>query len=201
MKKLNLFILLVLIALIGYGGAYIYSLSEIEVRSVNINRLTGISLSGFSLNGDINLYNGGIVPVKVSHINYDITLEQNGRELTTGYIEGRKIKPKQTAKFPMSNTINWVPSASVALGLITPGQTFAKVDGVVHVADLKFIEFKVPFSKRVDLEPYIKQFVVTKVRNIVNTLSSTARSGFEAVSDSVNKITASVVDTVGKWFN
>ena len=71
-KGLILFAVVVTLIL---GASYVYTLSKIELRSVNVNNLQDISLSGFTLGGNIMLYNGGIIPVGINHISYEVALE------------------------------------------------------------------------------------------------------------------------------
>ncbi len=189
-KKRGLLIALLSILgiLIILGGLYIYSLSKIELQKVTVNELQNINLSGFTFGGNIKLYNGGVLPVGVKKITYKITLENSGNELGSGYIEGKTISAKQTADFPFSQEINWAPTSEVALGLITPGQTFAKVEGTVYVADLKITEFKVPFEMRVDLEQYIKQFAETKIQESLNKYGINITNVTGKLSDILGKV-------------
>ena len=67
------------------------------------------------------------------------------------------------AAFAFSNEIKWVPTAEMAIGLITKENTYAKITGVVYAIDLGFVSIKVPFEKRIDLKPYVEQFVKNKI--------------------------------------
>lgn len=67
---------------------YIYSLSKIEVRSVNLDNIGDISMSGFTLNGYVEVYNGGLIPVHIDHVEYDVTLEKTGDILADGNVQG-----------------------------------------------------------------------------------------------------------------
>jgi len=180
-KKTIAIVSVLLLILGGFGGMYIYSLSKVEIRDIKINELQDISLSGFTLGGYIQLYNGGFLPVIVNHISYEVVLEASGKQLVQGYIDGKKISSKQTANFPFSNKINWVPTSEVAWGLITPGKTYAKISGSVYVADLKFVEFKIPFEKRVDLEQYIRQFAKAKIEQAVDKVTSTVTNVVDSI--------------------
>ena len=93
-SKIKIAVLLIFVALLIYGGLYVYSLSQVRVVNVGIDQLQDIGLSGFTLGGGIEIYNGGIVPVGISHLDYFVTLESNGRELATGRINGGKIPPQ-----------------------------------------------------------------------------------------------------------
>ncbi len=200
MKTLTKIFFGILVILLVLGGLYVYSLSQVEVREVTINELQDISLSGFTLGGNIKLYNGGLLPVGVDHITYEIVLESSGNQLTGGYIQGKTISPKQIANFPFSKKINWIPTSQVAWGLITPGETYAKISGNVYVADLKFVDFKIPFETRVDLERYIRQFAKRKIEQAVDTITDTTKDIVDAVGEGIKSITGKVVDGLGKLF-
>jgi len=189
MKKIQrLIVLLVVLGLLVYGGLYVYSLSQVRVVNVGINQLQNIGLSGFTLGGDIDIYNGGIVPVGINHLDYFVTLENNGRELASGRIDGGKIPQKRIVSYPVSTRISWVPTSQVALGLITPGATYAKVAGTVYVADLKVIDFKVPFSTRVNIEQYIRQFAKAKIQQATQKVIDTTKNIGESIIDTGSKI-------------
>jgi len=180
---------------------YVYSLSQVDVERITINELQDISLTGFTLGGDIYLYNGGIIPVWIDHIDYKIILESSGNELTSGYIKGTMIPPRKTVNFPFSKKINWIPSAEVAWGLITPGKTYAKIFGTVYVADLKFIDFKIPFEKKVDLEVYIRQFAKTKFEETVDKVTDTITDVVDKIGEGINTIGGKISEGLGKIFD
>lgn len=190
----------IFVILIILGGLYVYSLSQVKIQGVTINDLQDISVSGFTLGGDIVLYNGGILPVGVDHISYDVILEDSGNKLANGNIDGKLISPKQTTNFPFSNKINWVPTSEVAWGLITPGRTYAKVKGIIYVADLKVIDFKIPFEVRLDLEQYIRQFAQRKIEEAIDKVTNTITNVVNKVGEGIKGITGKVVDGLGKIF-
>lgn len=190
----------IFVILIIFGGLYVYSLSQVEIKRVMVNDLQDISLSGFRLGGYIELYNGGLILVGVDHIQYRVLLESSSNELASGDINGKLIPPRQTTNFPFSNKINWVPTSEVAWGLITPGQTYAKVEGMIYVADLGVIEFKIPFETRVDLEQYIRQFAKRKIEEAVDKVTNTITNVVDKVGEGIKNITGKVVDGLEKIF-
>lgn len=187
-------IFFVLLGALLFAGLHVYSLSEIEIKAVGVNQLQDISLSGFSLGGDIDVHNGGLLTIGVNHITYEVILESSGKQLASGLIEGKPVPPKETVSFPFSNKINWVPTAEVAWNLLTPGKTYAKISGSVSVIDLGFVEFKLRFEERVDLEPYIKQFAKQpEVDKVKDTVSK--------IGEGIKSITGKVIDKLGKLFD
>ena len=65
-------IFLVILGILLFSGLYVYSLSKVEIRAVGVNQLQDISLSGFTLGGDIDVYNGGLLTVSVDHVTYNM---------------------------------------------------------------------------------------------------------------------------------
>lgn len=188
MKPVKLAFLILTTILIGYVILYFYSLSKIEVRSMEIKDLQDVSLKGFNLGGNIELYNGGVMEVSIDHLEYTVVLESSGSEISKGYIEGAKIPAKQSVTFPISSEIYWVPTAELALNLITSKNTYAKIKGDAYV-NLKIYPVKVPFEKRIDLEPYIKQFVKNKIEQAVNNLKDELANTISSLEEKIKSFT------------
>jgi len=149
-------LLLIIIIIISL---YIHTLTRVELKDVTINPPTNISEQGFTLGGNIDLYNGGMLPVNIKGINYTVTLEFSGATLLSGTIEGKKLVVKNITSFPFSNQIQWQPSIELAIRLLVPGGTYARIQGTISVVELGPINFNIPFEQRIDLEQYVQQFV------------------------------------------
>ena len=182
---------------IAYSGLYIYSLSKVEIKDVKVNGLEDVSLSGFTLSGNIELYNGGIVPVSFDHIEYAINLESDNHLLGNGYIRGDTLIPGKTTAVPFSNKINWIPAAEVALNLITPGKTYANINGIVFFKFLGFIDFEKSFTHRVDLEIYIKQFIKQTINQTVDKVVNTVQHIGEGIKTLANKTVNAISHLLG----
>lgn len=50
--------------------------------------------------------------------------------------------------------------------LLNPGDIYIKVSGIVHIANLQIIEFKIPFQQRINIDQYIRQFVVNIIQQV-----------------------------------
>ncbi len=183
----KLFVLIIGIIVI-FGGLYVYSLSKIEVRSVNFNNIGDIGSSGFTLNGYVEVYNGGLIPVGIDYIQYNVVLEKTRNILVDGHIQGNTISPGATVKFPVTNRINWVPTTEMAMDLLNPGDTYIIVSGNVNVANLQIIEFKIPFQQRINIEQYIRQFVTNVVQQAIDTGTKIINDVGKAASDVTNQI-------------
>jgi hypothetical protein len=188
-NKIILAIFLLVLVVLAYAGLYVYSLSKVEIRDLKFNSMQNVSATGFTLNGYIEIYNGGILPVSMDHINYDIILESSGSVLTSGYIEGKKIPAGKSVMFPTSNYINWIPTAELAAGMFDKNDTYAIVKGTAYIADVKFTEFKIPFEVRINLEQYIRQFIASKIDTFVDKASDfiTGMIGAGAINESTKE--------------
>lgn len=167
MKKI---IPIIFILIIAYLGIYAYSLSKVEIKSVEFDEITKVNSSGFTLDGYAELYNGGIMPVKIDHIEYQIVLESTEEVLSKGVIEGQTVKPKESIKFDALADISWIPAKDAALELIRPGETNATVSGDAYVSVLGFIETRVPFEETVDLEPFLKEAIEKKMDEMIKDI-------------------------------
>jgi hypothetical protein len=190
------------IIMLVLGLLYFYSLSQVSVRQVNINGLSDVGLRGFTVTGNIDVHNGGILPVYVDEINYDVILEESNEKLTQGHIKGGWILPNQVEPYYFSNKINWKPAASVVVRMMRPGgNTYALIKGELSVADFSIVEFKVPFEKRFDIEVHIRQFVVNtikeKTREVVTNVKDTTDDLIEGAKNAGSKI----IEGVENLFN
>jgi len=171
-------IVAVLIALGLYGYLYYDSLTKLELRDFYVNDLEDLSLDGFTLEGNINVYNGGVLTVGMDHIEYNVTMESTGALLAQGNIEGKKIQSKEITEFSFLATIEWVPTIDTAVELISAEQVNVIIKGDVYVADIYFTEIIVPFEHTVDIKPYVMQFAQQKIEEGISGLIDTITGYF-----------------------
>ena len=176
MKLITWITLIILTLSLIYGGLYVYSLSQITIPDVQLNKLEDVNLKGFKISGDILVQNNGLIPIKIGKIKYYITLDFNNEILSEGELSGTWIYPFQQRKYFFSNKIFWVPSVSLALDMLKPGSTTASIDGFVYLVDLKYIDLKVPFHQSIDLEDYIGQFTTDFLETTINQVKDTVKS-------------------------
>jgi hypothetical protein len=201
LKTISWIVFIIIICFLIYSGLYVYSLSKVEVIDVRVNNLQDVGLSGFTLGGEVDVYNGGVLKVDISQITYSLVLDGTGNTLASGLISGDEIPVKETVSFPFSNKINWIPTAELAWNLITPGKTYATLRGTVYVADLGFIDFKIPFEKKIDLEAYIRQFVKNKVEEAVENVTEAVTDTVEKIGEGIKTITGNIIKGIGKLFD
>lgn len=180
--------LIAVIALAVIISLYIHAVYNVKLENVQVNDLQDVSLKGFVVGGDISVHNGGLLPVGVDKIDYQIILEDSGKELANGAVKGTLIMPQKTANFSFSNSINWVPTAEIAVNMVTGGNTYVKISGEVTVIDWSFLVIKLPFEKTVDLKPYITQFAKQKVREIVQNIPATVGEAANQVVSWIQQI-------------
>ncbi len=194
--KALLIISIIIVGVLGYSGLYAYSLSKVKITDVRINNLENVNSNGFTLGGDISVYNGGMLKADISRIIYSLALDKTGDRIGSGIIEGGKIAAKETANFSFSNRINWTPSADLALNIITGGNSNATLKGSAYVADLGFVEFKVPFEKKIDLENYIRQFVNDKIAEQAGNTTT-----IEKIGEEIKTITGNIIKGIANLFD
>jgi len=163
--KISLAVILFLLILVVL---YIISLSRVKLEGVGINKLDEISLEGFTLSGDVRLYNGGLLPVKVKSISYEVTLESTGEQIAKADIAGRWISPKNSAKYEFETKIYWKATKDMILNILKERKTKAQIKGTVYVGWLD-----IEFMKEIDLEEYLKQFAKEKLGETVKAAVGT----------------------------
>ncbi len=156
MKKILL--LLAVIAVIAV--VVLSSAKKISVEESAIDSVSELGISGITLNGHLNVKNGGFVPAYVENITYSVKLEDVPGIIGNGAISGGVLKAGESKEFPFSIKLEWVPSIETALSLIHSDKTYALVEGNANIVSLKYIKLSIPFTARVNLEGYIEQFAV-----------------------------------------
>lgn len=189
MKLAYLGTIIIILALIVLG-LYSHSFYKIELQDMRINEIKDFSMQGFTLSGNVDVYNGGLMKVGIKKIDYTVLLEKN--ELATGTIEGKKILPKQTISLPIETRVNWIPSADLALKLLQPGNSQAKIVGTVHVTD----SIQIFFEKDIELEQYLKLFLEeTITQEIANNLG-VDRSTVQKIADQFQEQYGNILDKI-----
>ncbi|MFC1752583.1 hypothetical protein ACFL96_04220 [Thermoproteota archaeon] len=166
MKPRNIILIsigVVVLIILAYLGLYMYSLSQVELRNLVLDEIE-MQETGFSLSGEIEMYNGGLVTIGINWLNYTVHLESTGDLLGKGHLTGTDIKPKQGKNYPFSTDIEWVPSADLAKQLIEPGQANIIVKGNVSVS---LLDKRIPFEKKVDIKPFLMKFAVEQAADLI----------------------------------
>ena len=159
MKTWKILLFIALFLVLMFVG-YVYTLQNIKITDVSVYKLTEISTEGFTLTGHVEVHNGGIFPVGVDDITYNVLV--GDRLLADGIVEGAYVMPGKSAKFALRNRVQWQPTAEAALQLLEPGDTYAQVRGTVMVNLLGY-KVRLPFVKEFNIEEYLRAFVVEKV--------------------------------------
>ncbi len=160
MKKVLMFIALFAVLVAVAATLVFASAKKVEVVSAGVDSISDLSLTGAALNGHLEIYNGGFLPVGVENITYTVYIEDIDGIIGEGVLDGGMISPKETEAYPFSIKISWVPTIDTALDLILSNSTFANIEGVVNVASIGVARVAIPFSARVNMKGYIEQFVV-----------------------------------------
>ena len=145
----SLLSLLLLIVAI-YIGLVLYTASQSSISDVTVSNVTNVTKNGFTIEGGLSVYNGGLIPIDVREVTYNLTLEDGPIDLGRGTIPGAKIKPKDTDRFAYAHHVNFSRSVAQALSLTEKNSNVA-VEGDVVVNHLGLYETKMHFRTDFDL--------------------------------------------------
>jgi len=160
MLKLIKIIIIAFILIVIGAGVFLYSARDVEIVSAEIDGISGISLSGLTMEGGLEVYNGGFLPVRLDRVDYNITIEGIDGVIGDGELIGGVIAADETKEFPFEIRLSWVPSVETALQMLEADYTYANVEGVAHIIEMKgLMKIDLPFSAKVNLEGYIEQFI------------------------------------------
>ncbi len=190
-KKISWTISVLFACLVIYGGLYVYSLYHVEILDVSISNLGNTSQSGFTVEGEILLRNGGLLGVEISSINYSLILDKTGTELASGMIEGSVLAAKKNASFSFSEEVEWVPTAELAQELLTSKEVNATLSGKVYLSDFRLFGFNIPFEEKIDLGPYVRQFLKDKAEEAAEKAAEKIGGG---LGDLAGKVISGIAD-------
>ena len=195
MKNLILFIAAGIVIIIAVAGLFAYSAKDVEIVSADISTIKDLSFTGVTIEGEIEVHNGGFLPVIVDMITYSVVMEDIEGVVGEGNITGKTVMPGENEMFPVVIRLEWVPSLETALELITSNSTYAEVAGIVHIAELKgFIKLELPFTARVNLQGYVEQFMPTLPSVIPDGITSDI---IEGVGDVIDIVSDNAGDIIG----
>ena len=133
----------------GFFGAYFYTLSQTQLAKVNLERIDDLSLDGFTFRGNMIIRNGGIVPVTIKNMTYDVLLQD--RKIGSGIIDGEVIEPKSNMTFTFESKVELGLDADMLLQLAGQKEVFAGLNGTVTIEDYPFARLAVPFEQKVNV--------------------------------------------------
>jgi LEA14-like dessication related protein len=168
MNILRLVIVVMILSMI-YAGAYYYSVQRVEITNVVFTDIQNVTTGGFTVAGSLEIINRGIVPITVESISYDVLLEGSGEILSRGSIQGSTIPPGRSVTLPVAGRITWVPAAELLLEIITPGASYAIINGNVNIRE-SVVAASLPFQARINIESYLRQFVRDRIERIIDRL-------------------------------
>lgn len=201
MGKFFRFIIYLIILIVLASVVVFLSAKDVSIVSAGVDSVSEVGITGMTLDGYVEVYNGGFLPAGVENITYTIVIEGIDNLVGEGVLEGGMIKSKATGRFPYSIRIEWVPSIDTALQLIFSNLTYAKIEGVVNIASIKVVRVALPFSAKVNIEGYIEQFVVGVPEIIPGGIASDVLDIVEEVIGNVTEEAQNIADTIGDFIS
>lgn len=161
--------IIALVLIIIFGAIYVKSVKSVEVKQIELNELKNITLEGFVAEGDVEVFNDGILPVYVKKIAYSISLDYSQKEIISGSVNGSWVQPHKSKKFTILTQVNWIPSIEAAQEIIKLKDTSATLHGQVILLDSRYLSVKFPFEKKFDLTAYFIKFFEKKINDFIAT--------------------------------
>ncbi len=201
-KSLAKYLIIAVVIVAAISAMFAYSIRDVKVVDASFNEVKDLSFSGFSLGGNVSVYNGGFLPVRVDRITYNVTLGEVKGVIGEGELIGGTVMAKETKQFHFTADIKWVLSIDTALELLLANKTYADVQGIVHVIEYKgLVKLKIPFSARVNLEGYIEQLVMespsVEIEGIAGDIAGILGDIAGSVSDEAVRGAGIVIDVIG----
>lgn len=153
--------LIILVVLGAVAGALFYlgkDLKNASLEDFELNNIKDISTDSFVVDGKFSVSNPSQLSVPVKSIEYDIVLKKTDEVISSGSIPGFNLNKEEVTDIPFSQEIKWVPSAKLALDLLTEDEVYATVKGKIRINLPKVQEYELPFSKDFDIKDYVNQF-------------------------------------------
>lgn len=159
-KKMAKVVIVAAALIIAVAALFIYSAKGVSIRSADVINVSDFSLIGATIYGEIEVYNGGFLPIRVDRITYTARIEDIEGIIGQGEVTGGTVMAGESKVFPFTLKITWIPSLDTALSLLTSDLAYASINGTAHIIELKgLLRVELPFSARANLEGYIVQFI------------------------------------------
>lgn len=162
MMKIIKLIFIAAIFLAAGAGAYYYSLQQVEFHDVRISQVRMKGLTAFTLEGEVDVHNGGFLRFNVKNITYEIIMERSGSRLTSGVVQGGHLGVGETRAFPFENDINILASGEAIIAFLNSDNAFVRIKGIITLAN----DIRIPFEKREDMGPYMEDFTKDNVDSL-----------------------------------
>lgn len=163
--KTFLFIVLTIVVaasvLIYFGnGVQNASLQDFELNSLN-----SINSNSFTITGSFSIDNPSKLSIPIESIHYDVVLEETEETISTGEIPSFVLEKQSITRIPFEQEVNWVPTANLAVELLTKDKVYATVEGKIKIDLPKIEQYEIPFSRKIDIKEYTDQFVTENLGN------------------------------------
>ena len=183
-----------IIFIVVIAAVLLFLSSGIRDTSLEQFRITGISqvdIEGFVFDAQLVLNNPSRLPVPVSDVVYNATLERSGERIGSGDFGTFILSPgESTADF--DQRINWAPTARTAVELLMYDEVWMVVNGMATI-DIPVIgEVSFDFEDRIDIKEYVEQFTRTAgvggATEQVNDSVDQANGSIENLSEGVSSV-------------
>ncbi|MEK6916357.1 MAG: hypothetical protein AABW92_01310 [Nanoarchaeota archaeon] len=164
-KKIAGKIFLSIILLVLAGGVLFFlgkNLNQASLKNFNLDNIQDITTDSFTITGNLLVNNPSKLSIPVKSVDFDIILKESKELLTSGHISSFNLEIGES-NIPIEQEVNWVPTAQLALELITKEHVYALVVGKIKINLPGLEKYEIPFNKEVDIKDYVKQFASEQI--------------------------------------
>lgn len=165
MKKSKLIIfgigILVVFLIVVFVIYYVHALKSVEVKEVKITAIKSVSLTGFTAEGIVELYNPSLVGLSIYDSEIYFIHKKTNQTLGIGKIKGGRLKAKSISGLEFSQDVELSSIINTITDSLETGEAVITIKGDIYIS--RTLKITAPFEADYDLSKDIKKYVDGKL--------------------------------------
>ncbi len=136
-----------------------WGLQNASLEEFRLNGIKDITTDSFTFDGTLFVKNPSDISIPVKSVKYVVIVKETGEVIGEGDVGEFTLEKQVVSKIPFTQEIKWVPTAELALDLITKDEVYVIVRGNLTLDIRKVEEYQIPFEAEQDIRSFVEQFV------------------------------------------
>ena len=134
--------------------AWIVTFVNVKTSDLTVTGVSGVGLSGMTLDATLTVENGGLLPVQIENIPYTVMLDETNATIASGTVDGFTLPAGENKVIPLNIEVTWKTAGITVIELLKKDSIPATIEAKVRVQPIYVITVPVPVRQQVDLANY-----------------------------------------------